>query len=187
MNSFFQLRHHSGFELVLSKSNLDWLTVKLLFNLSTFDRCIWIWYTDMEIIIPLYLSLELFRCYYNPMPLHSSSYGGVPIHLPDSLHATWPFGGLLPTIPLCPKSLMNFPWYKMPPANGIFYFVSSAFYFRTCTPLLLLIVVRIRKISRWVVSMFQPSVWIPKTSAVHTLLVLCQINFLLNNFIEIEK
>ena len=89
------LRRHYGHELVLGKSNLDWLTVKLHRNLSMFDRCIWNWYTNMEIIIPLYLSIELFWCSYNPMPLHSSSYGGVPILIPDSLRSTGSFGGLL--------------------------------------------------------------------------------------------
>jgi hypothetical protein len=64
MNPFFWLRRHSGHELDLGKSNLNWLTIKLLFNLFTFDRCIRIWYTNMEVIIPVYLSIELFWCFY---------------------------------------------------------------------------------------------------------------------------
>src|SRR4051812_33121928 len=43
-------------------------------------------------------------------------------------------GGLQPTLPLCPKSLMNFPLSKMPPVNGNFHSVSSAFYFSNCMP-----------------------------------------------------
>ena len=132
MNPLFWLRRHSGHELVLGKSNLNWLTVKLVFNLFLFDRCIWVWYTDTELIIPLPLSIKIFRCFYLRCLRILSSYGWVPTLIPDSRYATWPFGGLLPTVSLCPKSLMNFPWYKMPPANGIIYFLSLAFCFRTC-------------------------------------------------------
>ena len=59
VNSFFRLRRHSGHELVLGKSNREWLTVKLLLNLSMIDRCIWIWYTDIKIKSPLNLSVPL--------------------------------------------------------------------------------------------------------------------------------
>ena len=97
-------------------------------------------------------------------------------------------GGLLPTVPLCPKSLMNFPLSKMPPANGIFYSVSSAFYFRTCIPYFCYASCCIASLNIPMGGIYTSIICKnPETLTGHTLLVLCQIKLHHDNLIESEK
>ena len=95
MNSFFRLRRHSRHELILGKSNLDWLFVQFHPTCSPFDRSVasdhsyWkSW--SLRIHSSSYSDASIIWC----LCVLSSS-GWVPILTSDSLRSTRSFGRLL--------------------------------------------------------------------------------------------
>ena len=80
------------------------------FNLYTHGQNICFWYSLLEIIIPLNLSVRLFGCSYHLMPLHDFF-----PWLSNDIHTKTPCtspdlsGGLFPAVTLCLKSWMKSP------------------------------------------------------------------------------
>ena len=65
----FRLSFHSfKLELVLDQSNCRWLYPKAIQLIHPYsEHCFWS--LDLEIIIPLHLTIELVSCFYNLLPL----------------------------------------------------------------------------------------------------------------------
>ena len=152
-------------------------TIHLLIRASASDP-------SLEIIIPLYSSIKLFRHFYKKMPLHPL------LHQIDYRYSHQlcrespdPVLGCYPTMSFTSKVLWVFPWYIIPSVNCIICFDSDTLLLNSYL-LLGWWLYRFVKMPRWVELM--PSIIRvnPRVLTSLTLLVLPQINPLHYNFFE---